>query len=327
MADCWSPADRGKSIAVRSAVPLLGPALGPILGGLVVEKANWRWLFWILSAVEGVAMLFFIALLPETHAQTLLSRKAKLKRIETGQPYYTTWDLTSPTIGHRLKVALKRPIHMFFTQPIIQLISLIQAYSFGIVYINLSTFSSMWTQRYHERLAISGLHYLAIVTGYSIGLVIQSASFDYVYASLTRKHQGVTDPEYRAPVMIPGVVLMPLGLLLYGWSAKKRLFWLVTDIGIGMFGCGYIVTAGAASAYITDAFLSHTASAGAASRFVSSTFAFAFPIFAPKLYSTLGYGWGNTTLACLSVVIGFPTPFLLWKYGGRLRARGGAIRD
>ena len=280
-----------------------------------------------MSVVEAVVMVLFIVLLPETHAQTLLSRKATKRRKETGRPYHTPWDLTSPTPRKRLKVALIRPFRFFFTQPIIQVLSIIQAYSFGIVYINLSTFSSLWTDRYHESTAISGLHYIAIVIGYLGGLVIEWASFDRTYAFLTAKYHGVTAPEYRAPVMIPAILLMPIGLIFYGWSAENQVYWLVVDIGIGFFGCGYIVLTGATSAYVTDSFLGHTASAGAASRFVSSLFAFAFPIFAPGMYSALGYGWGNTTLACISIVLGFPTPWILWRYGAKLRAMGGTIPE
>jgi hypothetical protein len=55
-------------------------------------------------------------------------------------------------------------------------------------------------------------------------------------------------------------------------------------------------------------------------------FAFAFPIFAPSLYNALGYGYGNTTLAAIAIVLGLPGPYFLWKYGEALRAKGGALR-
>ena len=39
--DCWSADERGKSITISSLIPLLGPALGPMVGGVTVEKLNW----------------------------------------------------------------------------------------------------------------------------------------------------------------------------------------------------------------------------------------------------------------------------------------------
>jgi hypothetical protein len=98
------------------------------------------------------------------------------------------------------------------------------------------------------------------------------------------------------------------------------------DIGVFIFGFAYLTCVQAAQAYVTDAFLDYTASATAASQFLRSIFAFAFPIFAPELYSSLGYGVGNTLLAAIAIVLGLPGPYLLWKYGERLRAKGGLIR-
>ena len=48
---------------------------------------------------------------------------------------------------------------------------------------------------------------------------------------------------------------------------------------------------------------------------------FAFPLFVPAMYRSLGYGWGNTTIAAIAVIIGLPAPILVWKLGTRLRAR------
>ena len=95
--------------------------------------------------------------------------------------------------------------------------------------------------------------------------------------------------------------------------------------GIAIFGCGYIVGTMAAQAYIVEAYPDYTASAGAASMLPRNIFAFAFPIFAPGLYKSLGYGIGNTVLASIAVVLGVPAPFVLWKYGARLRRKGGVV--
>lgn len=96
--------------------------------------------------------------------------------------------------------------------------------------------------------------------------------------------------------------------------------------GIAIFGCGYIVGGTAAQAYIVEAFLDHTASAGAATQLLRNVFAFAFPIWAPTLYSKLGYGWGDTVMAAIGVCFGIPGPFILWKYGEKLRAKGKEVR-
>jgi hypothetical protein len=77
----------------------------------------------------------------------------------------------------------------------------------------------------------------------------------------------------------------------------------------------------ALQAYVIDAYPDHTSSAAAAGQFVRSMTAFSFPLFAPIMYSSLGYGWGNSVLAFTAIGIGLPAPVLLWKHGYKLRMR------
>ncbi|HEX3194427.1 MAG TPA: MFS transporter, partial [Streptosporangiaceae bacterium] len=50
---------RPKALGTWSALGALGAALGPVIGGLLVQ-ANWRWVFWINVPV-GVAAVFLAA--------------------------------------------------------------------------------------------------------------------------------------------------------------------------------------------------------------------------------------------------------------------------
>jgi len=48
---------------------------------------------------------------------------------------------------------------------------------------------------------------------------------DRIMKSMTAKGKP-NKPEYRLITMIPGAVLLPIGLLWYGWTAEKGAFWL-----------------------------------------------------------------------------------------------------
>jgi hypothetical protein len=71
--------------------------------------------------------------------------------------------------------------------------------------------------------------------------------------------------------------------------------------------------------YIVDAFALHAASALAAVWVLRSFAGFGFPLFAPAMFDALGYGRGDSLLAGVAVLIGCPTPLLLWFYGERIR--------
>jgi MFS family permease len=322
LADCWLPEQRGHSFAISTFIPLFGPALGPIIGGLITGSVGWRWLFWVLSIFNAVLMLSAFLIFPESYAGTILRRKARALHNQTGREYYTEYEKQSQPLSHRLAISLTRPCRLLITQPIIQLMSFYLAYNFGILYIVISTFATLWTERYGESVSRSGLHYIALAIGYAIAAQGSARITDYIWQYLKTRPKGETQPEYRVPLMVPGVILIPAGLLWYGWTAQARDFWILPDIGIAIFGCGIIAGTQAMQAYVMDAFKKHVASASAASQLLRSIAGFAFPLFAPQMYQTLGYGWGNSLLVSLFMAIGIPAPIILWKYGARLRARG-----
>jgi hypothetical protein len=56
--------------------------------------------------------------------------------------------------------------------------------------------------------------------------------------------------------------------------------------------------------YIVDSYTRYAASGVAAAVVLRSLAGFGFPLFAPYLYSSLGYGWGNSLLGFLAIGIG-----------------------
>lgn len=49
IADLMPREERGRAVAVWSVGTILGPTVGPVIGGLVTERAGWRWVFWGVS--------------------------------------------------------------------------------------------------------------------------------------------------------------------------------------------------------------------------------------------------------------------------------------
>lgn len=52
---------------------------------------------------------------------------------------------------------------------------------------------------------------------------------------MTRKHDGKGRPEFRIPVMVPGTLLLGVGMFWYGWSAQAKLYWIMPNIGCSLF--------------------------------------------------------------------------------------------
>ncbi|KAG6336870.1 hypothetical protein ID866_2228 [Astraeus odoratus] len=66
LADIYEPHQRGTMMGVYYSAPLLGPSLGPIIGGVLTQALNWRAIFWFLVIWGGVILSAFLFLFKDT---------------------------------------------------------------------------------------------------------------------------------------------------------------------------------------------------------------------------------------------------------------------
>ncbi|TDZ16736.1 Efflux pump vrtL [Colletotrichum orbiculare MAFF 240422] len=325
LADCWNPEERGKGIAFMQFAPVMGLAIGPIAGGYISQYASWRWTFWSVVIVNVTVQVVAFFYLKETYAPRLLLLKAKkLRKQSSNENLKTQWEMEEKTLAKLLRVSLSRPWIMLGTQPIIQSLALYQAFNFGMLYLIISSFPTLWEGHYGLAKGQASLNYISIALGSLIGVLICAPVMDAAYRRLKRRH-GIDEsqpgvPEYRVPLMIPSSLITPCGIFLFAWSAQNKMHFLIPNIGIAVTVGSSMVSYQCISAYIADSYPLYTASASAACSFLRSMAAFAFPLFVPALFGNLGYGWGGSLLGAIAVVVGVPAPLLLWVYGGRLRA-------
>ena len=322
LSDCWKPEERGRAISIYSLAPLLGPAIGPIAGGFITQNTTWRWAFYAVSIADVVIQLSGVFLLRESYAPKLLHVKANKLRKETGNgELHTEYEHPERSFANTMKRSLTRPFKLLGTQQIIQVLALYMAYLYGLMYLVLSTFPVLWTERYHESVGIGGLNYISLALGFFLGTQICAPLNDKIYRHLKLRNDGIGKPEFRIPLMVPGSMLVPSGLFLYGWSAQYQVHWIVPNIGVAIFAAGAIVGFQSIQTYLIDAYQTFAASALAAVTVLRSCAGFGFPLFAPYMYSALDYGWGNSLLGFIAIGIGLPAPILLWMFGKRLRER------
>ncbi|KAL9051390.1 MAG: hypothetical protein Q9162_006044 [Coniocarpon cinnabarinum] len=334
LGDCWPASERGRAMSVYSLAPLLGPAVGPIAGGFITENTTWRWVFYATCICDFCIQVFGLFFLQETYAPKLLARKTKRLRKETGNmDLRSEYDDTALPLRTRLATALSRPFIMITTQPvsgvlervsdppqIIIVLALFIAYLYGLCYIVLSTYPTLWTNTYHESVGIAGLNYISLGIGYFLGAQICAPLNDRIYRRLRKSNNGIGKPEFRIPIMVVSSVLTPIGLFWYGWAAEAHTHWILPNIGQVFLSAGIIVGFQSIQTYIVDAYTRYAASGIAAATVLRSLAGFGFPLFAPAMYNALGFGWGNSVLGFAAVVVGMPAPFLLWRYGERLRS-------
>jgi len=136
--------------------------------------------------------------------------------------------------------ALLTPIKILVFNPAALLTSLSVAYSFGLSFLLLTTFSSVFQTQYGFTLGISGLCYL----GMGIGMLIAVSIFSLTTDRLQEWHRqrNFNEPENRLALMALFSPVLPVGYFWYGWTADKVTHWIVPIIGTSFIGLGTLFT-------------------------------------------------------------------------------------
>ncbi|KAK9430004.1 major facilitator superfamily domain-containing protein [Lipomyces doorenjongii] len=320
VADIWNDDERTAAIGLFSIGPTAGPILAPIISGWIAMYLPWQWVFWILIIVNGTVFAFGLVTLEETYAPVLLQWKAQQLRKETeNRALHTVFEITNFSVMEKLQIAITRPIILLFTNPIVFGLSMYMAFTYGFLYLLLVTFPSLWEVDYHFSLGLSGLMYLGPGLGFGLGILTVTPASQRAYHKLVEQNGGVAKPEFRLPVLAIGAVCMPVGLIWYGWSAEKQVFWIMPLIGAALFGVALISVFQCIQSYLIDMNPSYAASSTAAGTTFRSLFGFAMPLFASPMYNKLGRGWGNTMLGIVALVIGTVFPLVVYFRGERIR--------
>ncbi|KAH6977786.1 membrane transporter [Fusarium venenatum] len=277
MSDLFLRQQRSRAMSMYSLGVIFGPVLGPICGGCI--------------NTGGIAILKC-----ETNPVVLLEWKIRRLISELGRPdlqNILTYKTCEPLLSRRdvLKRGIIRPLKLLFTSPIVFLLSLYINFVFGLLLLLFTTIAKPFIQVYDWSPEICGLAYIGVGIGFFIGISFVAKTSDTTVISLTRKNNGVYEPEMQLP---------------YGWSSYKRTHWIVPIIVLLPFGVGMMGIFSAVQIYLVDSFPQHAASALAAMAFLRCPFGSVLPLACPSIFVFIAM---------------IPFPALIYKYGGNVRRK------
>ncbi|KAH7213051.1 major facilitator superfamily domain-containing protein [Fusarium oxysporum] len=316
IADVTTPNNRTKAMAGFVLGPLLGPVLGPIAGGFISADLGWRWTFWIIAILSGVNGVVCVLFMRETYAPSILSRRAARLRKETGNEDLRPAGARSINTSALILQTSTKAITMLFTSTVVFLLSLFNAFAFGLMYLLFTTFPQVFEGQYDFGTGISGLSYIGLGIGMFMGLFIFGITDKMISAK-----DASPKPETRLMMTMVATPLLAVGLFWYGWAAEEKVHWIVPIIGTSFVGFGIFSIMMPSQLYVVDVFGAQgAASALAALAVFRCLFAAFLPLAGPPMYDDLGLGWGNSVLGFLAVAF-IPLPILFYKFGERLRNR------
>ncbi|KAI1840893.1 hypothetical protein JX266_012903 [Neoarthrinium moseri] len=203
--DLYKPTERGTAIGWFSSGTLVGPALGPLLGGAIVTYVNWRDIYWLQTAMAGLASVLAIFVIPETIHQKQWAAIPKDRRVRE----------TFRALNPAKLLALIGDVNIL----------LVALASSALVW-NMYSFLVPIVYVINPRLGLttplqSGLFYLAPGSGYLLGTFFGGRWADRVVKKWMRKRNGERRPADRLRAAVPWMGLgIPSCMLVYGWCLE-----------------------------------------------------------------------------------------------------------
>ncbi|GKT40311.1 efflux pump rdc3 [Colletotrichum spaethianum] len=320
IADLILREDRGKFAAIVSVGTILGPMVGPVIGGSVAENMGWRWMFWVISIVIGAVSIIAFLILRETYPPVLLEKKAARLRKETGNLSYRSSLASNYTPRELFRRSIIRPMRLLLFRPFVTVICAYVAVLYGTLYLLFATYSFVFSEVYGFSTVAIGLVFLPGGLGTLLG-----AFYVGVFSDRTLKRRAAAGrtnlPEDRlAPIItVPGALTFPAGMFVYGWCVEGRVHWAASLAGTAVTGFGSILIFTGIQTYLIDAFEGYAASAVGANAVFRGVAGALIPLSGLGLYEGLGWGWGNSLLAFLALAFA-PLPLVYGVYGARIRS-------
>lgn len=187
----------------------------------------------------GVIAIISLFTLEETFAPVILERKAARLRKQTRNQNLHSEPTQSITVTEQFTIAAVRPMKLLITTPIVTLMSLYVAVTYGILYLLFTTFSFVFAQFYGFGEGAIGTTFLPAGIGMFVGVVVFGTMSDRLVTK--RSEAGLEHrPEVRILPMftLPAGLALPAGLFIYGWTVENKIHWIVPMIGVVIFSCG-----------------------------------------------------------------------------------------
>ncbi|RXW16880.1 hypothetical protein EST38_g8972 [Candolleomyces aberdarensis] len=192
ISDLFAENERGSAMALFTIGPLLSPALGPIIGGYITQTLGIKWLFIIIALICSLASVIGLPLLRETYAPVvrwnLAKKSGDLEMARELNP--SVIAARGGTPAQVIWVNLSRPMVLLTRSFVCFVLSLYQAFNYGIYYLMFATFAKFFKDTYNFGPGMGGLAYLGLSVGFFISTFACIKYSDKLYMKLAEKNGG-----------------------------------------------------------------------------------------------------------------------------------------
>lgn len=221
--DLFQPTERATALSWFYTGALVGPTIGPLVGGIICTYTSWRVIFWLQTGLAGVGVIGPALLLKETLIVDKNSKKVILASL--------------PTVKEKAKYLARvtsplRPIALLLKSRNLILVALASGALVWNQYSLLTPIRYVLNPRFHLTTPLqSGLFYLAPGTGFIVGTLGGGKWADFIQKRWIRKRGGerVAEDRLRSCLEFMGLVI-PASMLIYGWSVDRAVGGIVLPV-------------------------------------------------------------------------------------------------
>ncbi|KAF2809755.1 MFS general substrate transporter [Mytilinidion resinicola] len=323
VADMWAPSERARPLIIYYSSPVLGSAMGPLVGGFVAESKGWRWTQWT-TLFFAITLFSPIMFTRESYKKIILKRKTRAEETRPSRSLNAFLD----QIPKFIRTTLIRPVHMLLTEPIVTLLCMYMGFQFGLLYVFVIASPWVFSTRYGFSLTGQSLSFLGLIIGCFLAPMFAMAIDKtargsnlprFLLQSTSTPDKSV--PEYRLCSAMFGSICLPTGLFWFAWTARSSIHWISPIAAQCLVMIGSLNIYLSAGMYMMDTYGPlYGASANGANSLTRYSLAAAFPLFTLQMYQGIGVGWASSVLGFCALAMA-PIPWAFFRHGPKLREK------
>ena len=341
--DTCVPAERGFYMSWATLGDLLGPAISPIAGGLIAQKLNWHWIFWILLLVSVCVFVPLLLFLPETCRAVVGngSIPPPILNMSLSDHFRSKSWKTQRAEAEQQQPPMRRGrsrLHMPNPWPTIKILGNLD--SFLVLVTNAFARASFYAITTDASASFHGVYgfddiqvsliFIPIGAGGIASALVMARLIDWNFkrheqrTSLPAEADTLTDfPIERARLELGFPLYLTAAALVitYGWLLDSHA--PIAGPIVVLFATSFVLCASmqVLSTLMVDLWPGRSAAATAANNLFRCEIGAVASALIQPMVEAMGRGWGYTTLALLAAATTPLLVFVVRRSGARRKAR------
>ncbi|RDW92715.1 MFS transporter [Aspergillus mulundensis] len=323
VSDIAIAAERGSYMGFVTAGSLLGPAMGPVVGGLLSQYLGWRSIFWFLTIFTGAFLVPFVLFFPET-ARAIVGN-GSIPPPKWNMPWMALFRARKqplPEDYNRPKLRFPNPIRTLSIvfQKDISIILIANAILFAGFYDVSASIPSIYDELYGLDDLQIGLCYIPFGLGATVASIATGKMLDFNYRRLAKqlnvplhetRNRNLTHfpiEKARLQIALPLLALGTFTIIAFGWCLDYGVHLAAPTtilFFMGLFLTGSFNTVGT---LLVDFYPSNAAAATASNNLVRCLLGAGATALIDPMLDAMGRGWCFTFIALVMLC----TAPLLW---------------